>query len=59
MSSSAEPTPEILESKLHPPSVRPGIVSRTALVGRLLASHPLPVIAVVAPPGYGKSTLLA
>jgi LuxR family transcriptional regulator, maltose regulon positive regulatory protein len=59
MSSSAEPTSEILESKLHPPSVRPGIVSRTALVGRLLASHPLPVIAVVAPPGYGKSTLLA
>jgi LuxR family transcriptional regulator, maltose regulon positive regulatory protein len=59
MSSSAEPTPEILESKLHPPSVRPGIVSRTAQVDRLLASHPVPVVAVVAPPGYGKTTLLA
>ena len=59
MSSSAEPTPEILESKLHPPSVRPGIVSQTALVDRLLASHTVPVVAVVAPPGYGKTTLLA
>ncbi len=33
-------------------------VARAALVGRLLASGE-PVISVVAPPGYGKSTLLA
>ena len=33
-------------------------VARTGLVRRLLASD-APVVAVVAPPGYGKSTLLA
>jgi LuxR family maltose regulon positive regulatory protein len=34
-------------------------VPRTALVGRLLASHAASVVCVVAPPGYGKTTLLA
>ena len=46
------------ESKFHPPVVRPGIVHRTALVERLAASA-VPVITVSAPPGYGKTTLLA
>lgn len=50
---------ELVESKLHPPWARPGIVPRTALVDRLLASHAAPVVCVVAPPGYGKTTLLA
>jgi LuxR family maltose regulon positive regulatory protein len=49
----------LMESKLRPPSPRPGIVARTALVERLLAAPAAPVICVVAPPGYGKSTLLA
>jgi LuxR family transcriptional regulator, maltose regulon positive regulatory protein len=49
----------LVESKLRSPSARPGIVSRTALVERLLTSSAAPVICVVAPPGYGKSTLLA
>jgi LuxR family transcriptional regulator, maltose regulon positive regulatory protein len=34
-------------------------VARTALVDRLLASDGVPVVAVVAPAGYGKTTLLA
>ncbi len=46
------------ESKFHPPTVRPGIVVRTALVERLAAAR-VPVITAVAPPGYGKTTLLA
>jgi LuxR family transcriptional regulator, maltose regulon positive regulatory protein len=46
------------ESKFHPPQVRPGIVHRTALVERLAASQ-VPVMTVAAPPGYGKTTLLA
>jgi LuxR family transcriptional regulator, maltose regulon positive regulatory protein len=50
---------ELVESKLHPPSARPGIVPRTALVDRLLEPHAAPVVCVVAPPGYGKTTLLA
>jgi LuxR family maltose regulon positive regulatory protein len=53
------PTFGLVESKLRPPSARPGIVARTALVERLLASPAAPVICVIAPPGYGKSTLLA
>jgi LuxR family maltose regulon positive regulatory protein len=50
---------ELVESKLRPPSTRPGIVPRTALVERLLASPAASVVCVVAPPGYGKTTLLA
>jgi len=46
------------ESKFHPPGVRPGIVHRTALVERLAATQ-APVITVTAPPGYGKTTLMA
>jgi LuxR family transcriptional regulator, maltose regulon positive regulatory protein len=54
-----EPTFELVESKLHPPSGRPGIVPRTALVERLFALNDAPFICVVAPAGYGKTTLLA
>ena len=35
------------------------IVWRTALVNRLRAARSLPVVSIVAPPGYGKTTLLA
>jgi LuxR family transcriptional regulator, maltose regulon positive regulatory protein len=48
----------LAESKFHPPRARPGIVVRTALVERLAAAR-VPVIAVVAPAGYGKTTLMA
>jgi LuxR family maltose regulon positive regulatory protein len=50
---------ELVESKLHPPLARPGIVVRTVLVDRLLAAAAVPVVCVVAPAGYGKTTLLA
>src|SRR5512132_4500705 len=53
------PSFELIESKLHPPWLRPGIVARTALVERLLAAPAGSVVCVVAPPGYGKTTLLA
>ena len=46
------------ESKFQPPAARPGIVARTALVGQLAATT-APVITVAAPPGYGKTTLMA
>jgi hypothetical protein len=49
----------LIESKLHPPWLRAGIVARTALVERLLTASPGMVISVVAPPGYGKTTMLA
>jgi LuxR family transcriptional regulator, maltose regulon positive regulatory protein len=50
---------ELVESKLHPPLARPGIVPRSVLVARLLAAPRVPVVCVVAPAGYGKTTLLA
>src|SRR5204863_2105749 len=47
------------ESKLRPPAGRSGIVARPELVGRLSSVATPAVISVVAPTGYGKSTLLA
>jgi LuxR family maltose regulon positive regulatory protein len=49
---------ELSESKFHPPRARTGIVVRTALVEQLAATT-APVITVAAPPGYGKTTLMA
>jgi len=46
------------ESKFHPPAARPGIVARTDLVERLAAVE-ASVVTVTAPPGYGKTTLMA
>ncbi len=46
------------ESKFQPPAARVGIVPRTALVDRLAAAQ-ASVITVIAPPGYGKTTLMA
>ena len=40
------------------PAVRERLVPRTALIERLLRNGE-PVISLVAPPGYGKTTLLA
>src|SRR5215212_2777175 len=50
---------EFLESKVQVPSLRPGTVSRTGLVNRLRATTAVPVTTIVAPAGYGKTTLLA
>jgi LuxR family transcriptional regulator, maltose regulon positive regulatory protein len=50
---------ELVESKLHPPWAGQGMVPRTALVERLLAAPAARLVCVVAPPGYGKTTLLA
>ena len=49
---------DLLPSKFRPPVARPGVVARSALVDRL-ATASEPIISVVAPPGYGKTTLLA
>ena len=46
------------EPKFHPPGARPGIVVRTPLLQRL-ATAQAPVITVTAPPGYGKTALMA
>ena len=46
-------------SKLRRPSGRPGTVRRSLLIERLARGDPRPVVRVVAPAGYGKTTLLA
>ena len=49
---------DLLASKLRRPVVRSGAVRRLALIERL-SSKPYPIVSVVAPPGYGKTTLLS
>ncbi len=50
---------EFVESKLASPFTRKGIVPRPALVERLTSSVDTPVVSVLAPPGYGKTTVLS
>jgi LuxR family maltose regulon positive regulatory protein len=49
----------ILEAKLRPPTWRQGLIGRPRLVARLDARTDVPLIVLLAPAGYGKSTLLA
>ncbi len=46
-------------AKLLRPLVRPGTVSRRDLVERLVNHDARPIVSVVAPAGYGKTTLLS
>ena len=48
----------MIAAKLRRPLVRPGTVRRPALIERL-AEDARPVVSVMAPPGYGKTTLLS
>jgi LuxR family maltose regulon positive regulatory protein len=50
---------DVVESRIQLPVLRSGLVSRTALVNRLRATDSVPVVAVTAPAGYGKTTVLA
>jgi LuxR family maltose regulon positive regulatory protein len=50
---------EILQSKLAVPFLQPGLVRRTGLVNRLRRASSARVVSVIAPAGYGKTTLLA
>jgi LuxR family maltose regulon positive regulatory protein len=53
----AAPSFPILESKLTPAPMRPGIVSRVRLLDWLEESAATPVVAMSAPAGYGKTVL--
>ena len=50
---------EVVDSKIRVPTPPAGTVSRTALVNRLRAAGAFPLVLVVAPAGYGKTTLLS
>ncbi len=53
------PVLDLFASKLRRPVVRPGAVRRSPLIERLARGDPRPIVSVVAPPGYGKTTLLS
>ena len=53
------PAFDLIVSKLRRPLVRPGTVRRSQLVERLARGDTRPIVSVVAPAGYGKTTLLS
>ena len=53
------PVSDLLAPKLRRPVVRPGAVGRLALLERLRRGQLYPIVSVVAPVGYGKTTLLS
>jgi LuxR family transcriptional regulator, maltose regulon positive regulatory protein len=46
-------------SKLRPPPPRAGTIRRSSLITQLAQEDSRPIVSVVAPPGYGKTTLLS
>ena len=55
----AGPGFDLVSSKLRRPPVRPGTIARASLIDRLAREDSGPIVSVVAPSGYGKTTLLA
>jgi len=53
------PAFDLFAAKLRRPVLRPGTVRRSLLIERLAHGDPRPIVSVVAPPGYGKTTLLS
>ncbi len=53
------PAFDLFAAKLRRPLMRPGTVRRLPLIERLASSDSRPIVSVVAPPGYGKTTLLS
>jgi LuxR family transcriptional regulator, maltose regulon positive regulatory protein len=53
------PAFDLFAAKLRRPLIRAGTVRRLPLIERLAQGDPRPIVSVVAPPGYGKTTLLS
>ncbi len=53
------PTFDLVPSKLRCPPVQPGTIRRSSLIERLGRDGGRPIVSVVAPAGYGKTTLLS
>ena len=49
----------LVAAKLLRPLVRAGTIHRSALIDRLARGGACPIVSVVAPAGYGKTTLLS
>ena len=50
---------DLFTAKLRRPLLRPGTVRRSSLIERLVRGDRRPIVSVVAPTGYGKTTALA
>jgi LuxR family maltose regulon positive regulatory protein len=50
---------DLVASKLRHPLIRSGTVRRASLIDRLVRGESRPIVSVVAPAGYGKTTLLS
>jgi LuxR family transcriptional regulator, maltose regulon positive regulatory protein len=50
---------DLVPSKIRRPPIRPGTVRRSLLVEQLEAADSSPIVSVVAPAGFGKTTLLS
>jgi LuxR family maltose regulon positive regulatory protein len=50
---------DLIVSKLRHPPVRPGTIRRSSLIERLARDDSRPIVSVVAPAGFGKTTLLS
>jgi hypothetical protein len=55
----AMPGLDLNASKLRPPPPRSGTIRRSSLITQLAQEDSRPIVSVVAPPGYGKTTLLS
>ena len=55
----AGPVFDLVGAKLRRPRARPGTVRRSSLIERLAQHDRCPIVSVVAPAGYGKTTLLS
>jgi len=55
----AGPAFDLVAAKLLRPMVRPGTIRRSALIERLSQDDGPPIVSVVAPAGYGKTTFLS
>ena len=53
------PAFDLIAAKLLRPLVRPGTIRRSLLIERLARDDARPIVSVVAPAGYGKTTLLS
>jgi LuxR family transcriptional regulator, maltose regulon positive regulatory protein len=53
------PAFDLYASKFHRPLIRPGTIRRSPLIKQLADGNSCPIVAVVAPPGYGKTTLVS
>jgi LuxR family maltose regulon positive regulatory protein len=57
--SAGAPALDLVAAKLLRPLVRAGTIHRSALIDRLARNGTCPIVSVVAPAGYGKTTLLS